>query len=187
RLRAHYLPSQVLHADPLVVKIAGNAHMVVLRFGALVFWQCSEAICSKLLEDIERLLHLGPPASEVRDALRIVVEQAEESVSFREIRLQTLTLEHIKMISEAIGQSVALKQSEASVTLALKKSAPIVRAMEARGELIESAQNIVKTVGFTLAVREAILAKLSLFDDPADTWRSERLARLHGQLQDHFD
>jgi uncharacterized Rmd1/YagE family protein len=42
-------------------------------------------------------------------------------------------------------------------------------------------------VGFTLAVREAILAKLSLFDDPAETWRSERLARLHSLLYDHFD
>jgi uncharacterized Rmd1/YagE family protein len=74
-----------------------------------------------------------------------------------------------------------------SVTQALKNTTPIVHALESRGELFSSSKNILKTVGFTLAVRDAILSKLSLFDDPAETWQSERLSRLHNLLYDHFD
>jgi required for meiotic nuclear division protein 1 len=62
-----------------------------------------------------------------------------------------------------------------------------VQALQRRGELIASEKSILTTVGFTLAVREAILAKLSLFDDPAETWQSETLSRLHNLLCEHFD
>ena len=82
---------------------------------------------------------------------------------------------------------MALRQCELSVSQALKNTSPIVQALEARGELKPPAKDILKTVGFTLGVREAILAKLSLFDDPAEAWQSERLSRLCNLLYDHFD
>lgn len=100
--------------------------------------------------------------------------------------LRGLTVEHVKIVSEAFGQSVALEQSELLVGRALRETSPIVRALETRGALIPSAKSILKTVGFTLAVRESIVAKLSLLDAPAETRRSERLSRLHDQLLDRF-
>ena len=185
-LQTHYQTSQVLSPDPLVLKITDNAHVAVLRFGAVVFWQCDGATCAKVLAEIQQLPEMSPPTRDIRDVHLILVDQPEERVNFRSISLKKLSLEHIKVISETFGQSVALRQSELSVSQALKNTAPIVHALEARGALIPSAETIVKTVGFTMAVREAILAKLSLFDDPATTWGSERLARLHNLLSERF-
>jgi uncharacterized Rmd1/YagE family protein len=186
-LRTHYPPSQILSADPLVLKMTGDAHVVVLRFGAVVFWQCDDGVCAEVLRKIQQLPGMSPPISEVRDVISVLVDQSEERVNFRDIWLYKLSLEHIKVISETLGQSVALKQSELSVSQALRNTRPIVHALEMRGALVPSAETIMKTVGFTLAVREAILAKLSLFDDPAEAWQSERLARLHNLLYEHFD
>jgi uncharacterized Rmd1/YagE family protein len=186
-LQTHFLPSQVLSADPLVLGLPGNAHVVVLPFGAVVFWNCAESYCLRVLNVIQGVLKAGPPSKEFRDTLLVLVDQPEERVNFRDIRLKTLTLEHIRTISESFGRSVALKQCELSVTQALKNTAPIVHALEARGALAPSAKNLLKTVGFTLAVREATLAGLSLFDDPAETQQSERLSRLHNLLNDYFD
>ena len=168
---------------------AGSAELpvVVLRFGAVVFWRCDPAVREQVLETIQRVLEMKPPSSEVRDTLLVRLGQPEERVNFRDIWLRNLTLEHIKIISEAVGQSVALKHCELSVTQALKNTSPIVQALEARGELKPSEKSILKTVGFTLAVREAVLAKISLFDDPAEAWQSERLSRLRNLLYDHFD
>src|SRR5262245_16548896 len=132
-------------------------------------------------------MKLDPPASGVRDALVVLVDQPEDRVNFRDIWLKHLTLEHIRIISETLGRSVALKQCELSVTQALRNTAPIVQALSVRGELTPSEKNILKTVGFTLAVKETIFAKLNLSDDPAETWESERLSRLHNLLYDHFD
>ena len=186
-LQSRYQPSQVLGIDPLILKIPENGHIAVFRFGAVVFWHSSPATHIQTLEKIQQLPGMTPAVREVQDTVVVLVGQPEERVTFRDIWLQDLTLEHIKLISTTLGQSVALRQCEMSVTQALKNTTPIVQALEARGALMPSAKNILKTVGFTLAVREAILAKLSLFDDPAETWQSERLSRLHNLLYDHFD
>lgn len=180
-------PFKVLASDPLVLRGPKNAHVVVLRFGAVVFWRSDHAVRELVLETIQRLMGSPPPCNEVRDTLLVRLGQAEERVNFRDIWLRDLTLEHIKIISETVGQSVALKHCELSVTQALKNTSPIVQALEARGELKPSEKSLLKTVGFTLAVREAVLAKLSLFDDPAEAWQSERLSRLRNLLYDHFD
>jgi uncharacterized Rmd1/YagE family protein len=186
-VQSHGLPLKVMAGDPLVLSGPKNAHVVVLRFGAVVFWRCDPAVREQVLETIQRVLEMKPPSSEVRDTLLVRLGQPEERVNFRDIWLRNLTLEHIKIISEAVGQSVALKHCELSVTQALKNTSPIVQALEARGELKPSEKSILKTVGFTLAVREAVLAKISLFDDPAEAWQSERLSRLRNLLYDHFD
>lgn len=186
-LQAQYQPSQVLGTDPLVLGLTGNAHVVVFRFGAVVFWGCNGLQSAKVLEQIQQVMSVSPPRCDVRESAVVLLEQAEERVNFKDILLQKLTLEHIRVISETVGQSVALKYCELSVSEALKNATPIVQALQRRGELVTSEKSILKTVGFTLAVRDAILAKLSLFDDPAETWHSERLSRLHQLLGEHFD
>src|SRR5579872_119038 len=76
-LQTHYQQSQILSADPLVLKITGAAHVVVLRFGAVVFWQCNDTIFSKILEEIRQLPGMPPHNSEVRDDIVILVDQPE--------------------------------------------------------------------------------------------------------------
>lgn len=187
KLQTHYPHAQVLSAEPLVLGLPGGAYVVVLRFGAVVFWECTGFQSAKVLDQIQHVTEVPPPNREVRDSVVVLLDQAEERVNFKDIWLQRLTLEHIRVISETVGQSVALKHCELSVSKALKNATPIVQALQRRGELIASEKSILTTVGFTLAVRDAILAKLSLFDDPAETWQSERLSRLHNLLGEHFD
>src|SRR5262249_20683387 len=125
-LQTHFLPSQVLSADPLVLGLRGNAHVVVLPYGAVVFWNCTASECARVVTEIQQVMKTDPPSRELRDTLLVLVDQPEDRVNFRDISLETLTLEHIRIISESFGRSVALKQCELSVTQALKNTAPIV-------------------------------------------------------------
>lgn len=186
-LHAQFPPAQVLSADPLVLSLPGNAHVVLLRFGTVVFWNCTGFQSAKIVEQVRRVVNATPPDCEVRESAVVMLNQTEERVNFKDIWLRQLTLEHILVISETVGQSVALKHCEFSVSKALKNATPIVQALQRRGALISSEKSILQTVGFTLAVRDAILAKLSLFDDPAEIWQSERLSHLHNLLGEHFD
>lgn len=181
-----YPPSRILSLDPLVLKLTGSAHVVVLPFGTAVFWQCDDALRAKVIDEIRQASASEAPAFEAREVLTVQLGESEDRVSRKGVFLRGLTVEHVKIVSEAFGQSVALEQSELLVGRALRETTPIVRALETRGALIPSEKNILRTVGFTLAVRESILAKLSLLDAPAETRRSERLSRLHGQLLDRF-
>ena len=74
-----------------------------------------------------------------------------------------------------------------SVDQAIANSGPVVDSLKTRGQVHGSTKQILKTAGFAMAVRETILAKLTLFDDPPEAWESERLSRLHNLLYEHFD
>src|SRR5262249_42576738 len=153
-----------------------DAYVIVFRLGGGVFWQCPETLHRRILGDIRALPEMVSPGKEVWDQLVVRVNEPEIHVTFRDICLPSLTVEHIKIISENFCKSVALRQCELAVSRALKNATHIVRALETRGEFVQSEKSVLKTVGFTMAVREAVLARLSLFDDPEETWQSERIS-----------
>ncbi len=50
-----------------------------------------------------------------------------------------------------------------------------------------SMPRVLRTVGFAMQTRHAVLSNLSVLDKPDATWEYERLERLHGWLFDHFE
>ena len=86
-----------------------------------------------------------------------------------------------------LGQSVALDRFELEVTRALGQFHPVMGTLRRRGRLALSEAEVLRAVGFALEVRAAVLANLTLFDDPPETWESESLAHLDSELYDQFD
>jgi required for meiotic nuclear division protein 1 len=187
QLRVALPLGQILQADPLLLRLQGKGYVMVLPFGGVVFWGCSDEVCASVLGAVQRLPGMKERVREASDDLMVLLDQSEDRVTFRDIWLRKLTVEHIKIISRAFAQSAALKYCELSVGQALANVAPLVAALKAHGQLPRSDRDILKLVGFTLDMRETLLAKLTLFDEPAEAWSSERFARLHSLLYEHFD
>ena len=185
-IRQQFSPSQILPVESLVLNLATNSYVAIFPFGAVVFWHCDEALIGSILSQVRQASNIESPPHASPDQFGVQLGEPEERVSRRGVYLPALTVEHVKIISEAFGQSVALQQSELLVGTALKATTPIVQALQTRGELLPTAKELLRTVGFTLGVRESILARLSLLDPPPETRRSERLSRLYEQLQDRF-
>jgi uncharacterized Rmd1/YagE family protein len=177
----------VLSANPLVLEPEKGSYVYLEKFGAVVFWNCSEDLMDAILEELKVLEDLGGRVDKVRDRLTVHVGAPEDQVGFSEVRVRDLSLDRLKIISLALAQSVALDHFEESVRDALGRFEPVVQSLWERGELPLSYQGALKLVGFTLKVRVAVLRDLTLFDDPPETWESESLAHLDGALFDAFD
>jgi required for meiotic nuclear division protein 1 len=186
-LAALFPPNQVVFSNPLFLRSPDGHYVVIHRFGVVVSWGCAVGFVDLVCRKIRELIGPQPRLTTIQESLDIQIGKSEDQVNFKDIWLQKLTQEHIKIISETFGQSIALKQCEATVAEALTKVVPVVDALKRRGSLIQGGKEIVKLVGFVLDVRQTVLAKLTLFDPPPETLQSERLSRLHNLLYDHFD
>lgn len=187
RFRAENPERAPLLLDPLVLELAPGEFAAVTKFGAVVFWNCGEAASRALMDEIARMpgaLHVN---ESVRDKLDVYIGHAQPSVTFSDVRLKDLTLEKIKIISLALGQSVALERFELEMHEAMRRIEPVVAALRERGELTVSGKEALKVIGFALHVRAETLANLTLFDDPPELWESEPLSYLDRQLYDLFD
>jgi required for meiotic nuclear division protein 1 len=185
--RADHRHYPVLFADPLVIEPQRGAYVVLTKFGALVFWNCPEPLQSELLKEVTAARGAKLGAEKIEDTLDVFVGQNENTVTFNEVGLRELTLDKLKIISLALAQSVALDHIEHEVAAALGKFDPVVAELRDEGRLRLKEKEVLKAVGFAQGVRSAVLANLTLFDKPPETWESEILERLDGQLYDFFD
>lgn len=178
---------RVLSTNPLVLEPEAGTWVYLSRFGAVVFWNASPAVVEVVLGDLAALPGLGTRVEAARDDLRVYLGAEADRVTFSEVWLRELTLDKLKIVSLALAQSVALDSVEAEVSRALDRFQPVVEALRAEGRLVPGQRELLRTVGFALAVRAAVLDTLTLFDDPPETWESEALAHLDSALFDQFD
>ncbi|WP_243304464.1 RMD1 family protein [Geothrix oryzisoli] len=180
----HY---RILSTNPLVLEPEAGVWVYLARFGAAVFWNASPGTVEEVLRDLEALPGTGVRAETARDDLRVHLRADADRVDFSEVWLRDLTLDKLKIVSLALAQSVALDSVEAEVSQAMARFGPVVTALRDEGRLVFGQKDLLRTVGFAMAVRATVLDTLTLFDDPPETWESEALAHLDGALFDQFD
>lgn len=178
---------RVLSSNPLVLEPEAGTWVYLARFGAAVFWNASPAVVASVIRDLEDLPGMGARAEAARDDLRVHLGAEADRVDFSEVWLRDLTLDKLKIVSLALAQSVALDSVEAEVSRAMARFGPVVTALRDEGRLVSGQKELLRTVGFAMAVRAAVLDTLTLFDDPPETWESEALAHLDSALFDQFD
>lgn len=185
--RARHPDNAVLSTNPLVIEPVRDAWVFLEKFGAVVFWNCSEEVIQSLHEELRALEGVGERLERARDDLMVHVGSPEDRVGFSEVWLRELTLDKLKIVSLALAQSVALDHFEMDVSRAMARFHPVVLAMREHGRLFLSHREALQLVGFALEIRAEVLNNLTLFDDPPETWESESLAHLDSQLYDQFD
>lgn len=177
----------VVSANPLVLEPELGCWIYVERFGAVVFWNCSETLMETFLRDLQELPGTGPRIGSTHDSLSVHVGSETETVGFSAVWLKELTLGKLKVISLALAQSVALDYFETAVSSAMARFHPVVRTLREEGKLGLGHAEILSMVGFAMEIRSVVLENLTLFDDPPESWESESLAHLDSELFDQFD
>lgn len=185
--RAKFGHHRVISANPLVLEPEHGSFVYLEKFGAVVFWNCSERVITTIHEEMRALATLGDRVEGVRDQLTVHVGAPEERVGFSEVWLRDFTLDRLKIVSLTLAQSVALDHFEVSVRGAMAKFEPVMAGLARHGRLFLTHLEAMKIIGFTMEIRAAVLENLTLFDDPPETWESESLAHLDSELFDQFD
>ena len=184
--RKHHADSPVLSSDPLILEAPPASFIVVTKFGGVVFWNCDVETQRKWLSEIRKAM--GPGRAELLDdSIEVLIGTRENAVTFNEVSIRELTLPRMSILSLALAQSVALDHLEREVAAALQRFEPVVTDLEATGRLRLPVGDALRAIGFALKVRSSVLANLTLFDKPPETWESEMLERLDNQLYDFFD
>jgi len=185
--RARHSHYPVLSSNPLVLEPEQGCWIYVERFGAVVFWNCSEHLVQTFQKDLQELPGAGPRIGSTHDSLTVHVGAEEETVGFSAVWLRELTLERLRVISLTLAQSVALDYFETAVSTAMAKFHPVVTTLREQGKLRLKHAEVLALVGFAMEIRSVVLENLTLFDDPPESWESESLAHLDSALFDQFD
>ena len=180
----HYV---ILGTNPLLLELEPGSYAFLSRFGAVVFWNGSEAMIRQVHGELKGMPGQARLEEQARDFLTVKVGAPEDGVGFSEVRLRELTFDKVRIVSLTLAQSVALDHFEGAVSQAMGRFRPVVEALSHQGKLVLPHREVLRSIGFAMEVRAAVLDNLTLFDDPPETWESEALAHLDSALYAQFD
>ena len=80
--RSRHPNYSVISSNPLVLEPEVGSWIYVERFGAVVFWNCSEAHVQTFLRDLQELPGTGPRIGSTHDSQTVHVGSEEDTVGF---------------------------------------------------------------------------------------------------------
>jgi required for meiotic nuclear division protein 1 len=174
--------------DPLVVRVDEQYRALVSSFGAVVFWPFHEETARMLTARISQTLHNPRVVEEVEDRLTVETGKSEVRFFHNEIWLTGETNPvQLRVIAMLLAQSVALDYLEHEADEALQGSSEYLQNLREHGRIRISGKRILKSIGYAMQTRHAVLTNLALFDKPPETWESEAIEVLYQGLHDFFD
>jgi uncharacterized Rmd1/YagE family protein len=172
---------------PLVIQILNNTYAVVTKFGAIVFWNVSSGLKNQFIKDIKPYVKSKKEHYPYDEYIKVFVGAFENKITSGRIYLTNLDVNHIKIISYVLSQSVALERYEEDIETSLSEIGIVVENLKTIGRARLREKTILKQIGSVLSVKQTAVAHLSLFDKPDEAWESPDLENLYQKLHVEYE
>lgn len=172
---------------PLIVRLLKDQYAVLTKFGAVTFWNTPHRLRVQFLKEIKPHTRAKKRDYPFDEDTKVIVGGDTDKVTFEKVFLPHLDVNHIKIISYVLSQSVALERYEDEIETILAEVGAIVENLKTSGRAMLKESELLKQIGKVLSVKQTAVAHLSLFDKPEEVWESPHLESLHNRLNAEYE
>ncbi|OGN02404.1 MAG: hypothetical protein A2655_01580 [Candidatus Yanofskybacteria bacterium RIFCSPHIGHO2_01_FULL_43_42] len=172
---------------PLVVRLLKDQYAVLTKFGAVTFWNVPYRLRSQFFNELKPYVKAKKESYPYDEDTKVIVGGEFDRVTFEKVSLSHLDVNHIKIISYVLSQSVALERYEDEIETSLSEIGAIVENLKTSGKAMLRERQVLKQIGRVLSVKQTVVAHLSLFDKPEEVWESPDLENLYNKLNAEYD
>jgi len=172
---------------PLVIRLLKDQYAVLTKFGAVTFWNVPYRLRTQFLQELKSYAKAKRESYPYDEDTKVMFGGEIDKVTFEKIFLSHLDVNHIKIISYVLSQSVALERYEDEIESSLSEIGAIVENLKTSGKAMLREREVLKQIGRVLSVKQTAVAHLSLFDKPEEVWESPELENLYNKLNSEYD
>lgn len=172
---------------PLVIHLLEDQYAALTKFGSVTFWNVPHRLRAQFLSEIKPYAKAKKEAYPYDEDTEVVVSGETDQVTFERVSLSHIDINHIKIISYVLSQSVALERYENEIETSLSEIGVIVENLKTSGKAMLREKEVLKQIGKVLSVKQTVVAHLSLFDKPEEVWNSPDLENLYNKLNSEYD
>jgi len=179
--------TSTLARAPLAVQLPDDGLAVLFRYGVVVLCGASAAAERWLRERIAPLMDHPYPSTEAEQlAVRIDADRPEGLLEGT-LQLQSVSLERIQLIAEALSKSVLLGHYETRLAGDFDRIEPLALQLEHDGRIRGGTREHVKRIGALLLIEQRMVGRAEIGDKPELLWDHPELERLNAVLEDEFE
>ncbi|OGN15387.1 MAG: hypothetical protein A3J47_01390 [Candidatus Yanofskybacteria bacterium RIFCSPHIGHO2_02_FULL_43_22] len=172
---------------PLVVRLLKDQYAVLTKFGAVTFWNVPNRLRVQFMKELKAYVKAKREHYPYDEDTKVIIGREADKVTFEKVFLPHLDVNHIKITSFVLSQSVALERYENDIEMSLSEVGAVVENLKASGRPMLGEKEVLKQIGRVLSVKQTAVTHLSLFDKPEEVWESPHLEHLYNRLSAEYE
>ncbi|QQR89700.1 MAG: RMD1 family protein [Myxococcales bacterium] len=188
RIELRAIRGQVkLASSPLVVKVGTEGCAVLLRYGAVVFFNVDMQAQAEFLTELRP--HVKEPAEQSEqenDTLGLRLNEPE-GVDEAVIYLQDFDIRKIQLIGDVLAKSATLSFYEGTVASAFDRIEPLAVALQHHGRPHQKTVTLLKHLGDAMSVQHKMVGRMELGEKPDLLWDNSALEQLFAHLENEYE
>ena len=179
--------AESLATTPLTLEVDNEGGIAVLfRYGVVVLFGVKPADQARFIETLTPMLtnrYLAPEMEE------IVVHAGMKSICVLggAVSLDTVTLEKLQIIADALSKNLVLTLYEKKVASEFDKIEPLATELAVHGKVSAGPKKMLSKIGNMLLIEHRMVGRAEIGDKPETLWEFPNLGGLYASLEDEFE
>lgn len=179
--------SDCLSTTPLTLEVdAAGGIAVLFRYGVVVLFGVPIADEIRFIESLKPLLSNAYATPDVEE-LEIHCGMNNQGVQSGVVSLDTLSLEKLQIIADALSKHLVLNLYEHKVAGEFDKIEPLAQELATYGKVSAGSKNLLSKIGHMLLIEHRMVGRAEIGDKPETLWDFPHLGGLYASLEDEFE
>ncbi|HCI51855.1 MAG TPA: hypothetical protein DE312_00765 [Gallionella sp.] len=176
-----------LATTPLTLEIDSEGGIAVLfRYGVVVLFGVPIVDEVRFIDTLKTLL-TTPASSPETEEMEIHSGRDNIGVQSGAVSLDTITLEKLQIIADALSKNLVLTLYENKVAGEFDKIEPLAQELALHGRVSAGAKNLLSKIGHMLLIQHRMVGRAEIGDKPETLWNFPHLGGLYASLEDEFE
>ncbi len=176
-----------LSPTPLTLEVDANGGIAVLfRYGVVVLFGVAIADELRFIESLQPLLSNPYRVPDV-ETLAIHAGSNHLGVQSDTVSLDTLTLEKLQLVADALSKHLVLNLYEHKVASEFDKIEPLAQELASFGKVSAGSKKLLSKIGHMLLIEHRMVGRAEIGDKPETLWDFPQLGGLYASLADEFE
>lgn len=179
--------TEFLAYSPLALQVSDEGCAVILRYGAVVFFNVRPMDEVAFLDKLQPFMTGAIDAPEHEELFLKIGSGKAFSMKGEVLSLTTFSLTHMQLLAEILARSVVLDHYEKRVAADFQAIEPLAVRLRERGHRGTHTKEVLRHIGEVLANQHNMVGRVEVSEKPDLLWYSPELERLYAYLEDEFE
>ncbi|MEI7456369.1 MAG: RMD1 family protein [Nitrosomonadales bacterium] len=176
-----------LATTPLTLEIDSEGGIAVLfRYGVVVLFGVPIVDEARFIDTLKTLL-TNPASSPETEEMEIHSGRDSIGVQSGAVSLDTITLEKLQVIADALSKNLVLTLYENKVAGEFDKIEPLAQELALYGRVSAGSKKLLSKIGHMLLIQHRMVGRAEIGDKPETLWNFPHLGGLYASLEDEFE
>lgn len=176
-----------LATTPLTLEVDSDGGIAVLfRYGVVVLFGVQQHNEARFIDTLKTLLTNPYPEPEIEE---MAIHSGRNSLGVQSgaVSLDTVTLEKLQIIADALSKNLVLALYEKRVAGEFDKIEPLAHELAMRGQVSAGSKKLLSKIGHMLLIQHRMVGRAEIGDKPETLWNFPHLSGLYASMEDEFE